>query len=192
MAVTQITHLIVKPEFAARVLQLSTEKSALFQSGIIANDPAIGALAKAEGATFSLPFWNDISGSSGVGSDDPATSLTPGNIDMGKEIAIKMFRAGAWSAMDITKSYSGGDDPLERIAGLIAGSRITGNRMAQVNLNIELFGVNRTDNTKWWCMNRWSARARIWILPRPNFSSRISAAPSSRRPDNPGRITSSR
>jgi len=32
--------------------------------------------------------------------------------------------------------------------GAVSGSRITGNRMAQVNLNIELFGVNRTDNSK--------------------------------------------
>lgn len=56
MAVTQITDLLVKPEFAARVQQLSTTKSALFQSGIIANDPTIGTMAKSEGATFTLPY----------------------------------------------------------------------------------------------------------------------------------------
>jgi hypothetical protein len=121
MAVTQIADLVVKAEFAARVQQLSTTLSALFQSGITAADPAIAALAKSEGATFTLPYWNDVSGDSAVGSDDPNTSLTPGNITQGSETAIKLFRTKAWSAMDITKSIMAGDDPLERVARLIAG-----------------------------------------------------------------------
>lgn len=121
MAVTQITNLVVKPEFAARVQALSTTKSALFQSGIVAADPAIAALAKSEGATFKLPYWNDISGDSEVGSDDPNTAITPSNIAMSYETAVKLFRSNAWSAMDITKSIGAGDDPLERIANLIAG-----------------------------------------------------------------------
>ena len=120
MAVTQITNLIVKAEFAARVQALSTTKSALFQSGIVATDAAISALAKSEGATFTLPYWNDLSDSSTVGSDDPNSSITPGNIAQGYEVAVKLFRNCAWSAMDITKSIGAGDDPLDRIANLIA------------------------------------------------------------------------
>jgi hypothetical protein len=120
MAVTQIANLIVKAEFAARVQALSTTKSALFQSGIVAADPAIGVLAKSEGATFTLPYWNDLSASSGVGSDDPNTSITPGNIAQAYETAVKLFRNAAWSAMDITKSIGAGDDPMDRIAKLIA------------------------------------------------------------------------
>lgn len=121
MAVTQITNLVVKKEFAARIQQLSTTKSALFQSGIVATDPAIATLAKSEGATFTLPYWNDLSDSSAVGSDDPDTAITPGNVAMAYETAVKLFRNAAWSAMDITKSIGAGDDPLERIANLIAG-----------------------------------------------------------------------
>lgn len=121
MATTQIENLVVKAEFAARVQVLSTTKSALFQSGIVATDPTIAALAKSEGKTFTLPYWNDISGDSAVGSDDPDTAITPGNLAMSYETAIKLFRAKAWAAMDITKSIGAGDDPLERIANLIAG-----------------------------------------------------------------------
>lgn len=117
---TQITNLVVRPEFAARVQELSTVKSALFQSGIVAPDAAIQALAKSEGATFTLPYWGDISGDSAVGSDDPDVALTPGIIAQSYEIAVKMFRAKAWSAMDLTKSIGAGDDPMERIAGLIS------------------------------------------------------------------------
>ena len=120
MAVTQITDLLVKPEFTARVQQLSTTKSALFQSGIISNDPTIGTLARSEGATFTLPYWADISGNSAVGSDDPDTLQPPGKIGSGYETAVKLFRANAWSAMDLTKSILAGEDPLERIANLIA------------------------------------------------------------------------
>lgn len=120
MATTQITNLFVKTEFADRIQQLSTTKSALFQSGIVATDPTIAALARAEGATFTLPFWNDISGDSAVASDDPDAALTPSNITQGREIAVKLFRTNAWAAMDITKSVLAGDDPLERIANLIA------------------------------------------------------------------------
>ena len=121
MAVTQITNLVVKPEFAARVQALSTTKSALFQSGIVATDPTIAALAKSEGATFTLPYWNDLSASSAVADDDPTSALTPSNLAMSYETAVKLFRTQAWSAMDITKSIGAGDDPLERIANLIAG-----------------------------------------------------------------------
>lgn len=121
MATTQISNLVTKAEFAARVQVLSTTKSALFQSGIIAADPAIAALAKSEGATFTLPYWNDVSGDSVVGSDDPDSAITPANLAMSYEMAIKLFRAKAWAAMDITKSIGAGDDPLERIANLIAG-----------------------------------------------------------------------
>ena len=121
MATTQIENLVVKAEFAARVQVLSTTKSALFQSGIVATDPTIAALAKSEGKTFTLPYWNDVSGDSAVGSDDPDTAIVPGNLAMSYETAIKLFRAKAWAAMDITKSIGAGDDPLERIANLIAG-----------------------------------------------------------------------
>jgi hypothetical protein len=138
MATTQIENLVVKAEFAARVQQLSTTQSALFQSGIIAADPAIAALAKGEGATFTLPYWNDISGSSAVGSDDPDTALVPGNITMSYETAVKLFRTQAWAAMDITKSIGAGDDPLERIARLIAS---WWNRDMQVILINALTGI---------------------------------------------------
>ena len=121
MATTQIQHLYAKPEFAARIQQLSTAQSALFQSGIVATDPTINTLARSEGATFTLPFWNDIGGDSAVGSDDPDAVLTPSNITQGREVAVKLFRANAWAAMDITKSILAGDDPMERIAQLIAG-----------------------------------------------------------------------
>lgn len=120
MAVTQLTDLITKSEFAQRVQQLSTERSALFQSGIINNDSMFSSLAKSEGTTFSLPYWNDISGDSAVGSDDDTALLTTSDITMGKEVAVKLFRANAWSAMDLTKSVLGGDDPLERVANLIS------------------------------------------------------------------------
>lgn len=121
MAVTQIADLLIREEFANRVQQLSTEKSALFQSGIIATDPIFNQLARGEGVTFTLPYWSDISGDSDVASDSPTDVATPAKIGTGSEIAVKLFRSKSWSAMDLTKSVLGGEDPMERIAGLISG-----------------------------------------------------------------------
>ena len=121
MSQVQIADLIVRPEFADRVIQLSTVKSALFQSGIITRDPAIDAFAKAEGVTFNLPFWNDLADDdASVSTDNPSDVIVPGKIGSSKDVAVKLFRTKAWSAMDITKAILGGEDPLNVIAGRIA------------------------------------------------------------------------
>jgi len=120
MAVTQISDLVVAQEFASRVQELSTTKSALMQSGIVATDAEINRLTKGEGNTFSLPYWQDISGSSSVASDDPDVVITAGKIAQSYEIAVKLMRTKAFSSMDLNTTILSGDDPIERIAQRLA------------------------------------------------------------------------
>ena len=64
MAETKISNVIVPELFNQYVINRTAEKSALWQSGIVAGlDEAI-AFGSAGGTTVNLPFWNDLSGES--------------------------------------------------------------------------------------------------------------------------------
>lgn len=120
MAATRISDVIVPEVFVPYVQQKSLQLSALYQSGIIVADPQIAALAKGEGKTFNLPYWNDLGGESDVGSDDPAVHSTPDNINAGSDVCAKQFRSKSWSSMDIAGELAG-DDPAKVIGDSTAG-----------------------------------------------------------------------
>lgn len=120
MPATRISDIIVPAVFTPYVQQKSLELSALHRSGIIVSDPQIGALAQGAGKTFDLPYWNDLTGSSDVASDDPAVTSTPDKIGASQDVAVKHFRAKSWSTMDLAGELAG-DDPARVIADSVAG-----------------------------------------------------------------------
>jgi hypothetical protein len=120
MSATRISDVIVPEVFVPYVQQKALQLSALYRSGIIVADPQIAALAKGAGKTFDLPYWNDLSGESDVGSDDPAVKSTPGSINAGSDVCAKQFRSKSWSSMDIAGELAG-DDPAKVIGDSVAG-----------------------------------------------------------------------
>lgn len=120
MAVTRISDVIVPSVFTPYVQQKTLDLSALYRSGVIAADSQIAALAAGAGKTFNLPFWNDLTGSSDVGSDDPAVHSTPASINAGQDVAVKHFRTKSWSTMDLAGELAG-SDPARVIADSVAG-----------------------------------------------------------------------
>lgn len=117
MAKTQLSDIIVPEVFNPYVIQKTMEKSALFQSGIVANNPELDALAASGGTTINMPYWEDLSGDDEVLSD--STALTPGKITAGQDVAVLLMRGKAWSANDLAKAVSG-SDPMAAIGDLVA------------------------------------------------------------------------
>ena len=117
MAKTKISDVIVPEVFNPYVVKRTMELSALYNSGIISNNPELDRLASSGGSTINMPYWEDLNGDDEVLSDDGA--LTPAKITAGQDIAVLLMRGKAWSANDLAKALSG-DDPMAAIADLVA------------------------------------------------------------------------
>ena len=120
MAKTKISDVIVPEVFNPYVVQRTMELSALYNSGIISNNPELDRLAASGGTTINMPYWEDLNGDDEVLSDDGA--LTPAKITAGQDIAVLLMRGKAWSANDLAKALSG-SDPMAAIGDLVAEYR---------------------------------------------------------------------
>jgi hypothetical protein len=113
----RISDIIVPEEFAPYVINKTTEKSALFQSGIVAADERISIGSRTGGETVSMPFWNDIDGEAEELSDQK--ELTPGKIDAGQDFAVLQALGKAFKVNDLSVSLSGAD-PVGAIGSRVA------------------------------------------------------------------------
>ena len=114
---TKIADVIVPEVFAPYVINRTTEKSDLWQSGIISNIDEATLLAQKGGALINMPFWQDLTGESEVLSD--STPLSVNKIQAKSDVAILHARGKAWGANDLARALSG-DDPLGAISELAA------------------------------------------------------------------------
>lgn len=117
MAATKISDVIVPDVFNPYVVERTTEKSALYQSGIIQSDAQLNALAQSGGTLLQMPFWSDLTGDDEVLSD--TGSLTAGAITASKDVARLHMRGRAWGVNDLAKALSG-DDPMGVVGDLVA------------------------------------------------------------------------
>lgn len=117
MAKTKISDVIVPEVFNPYVVQRTMELSALYNSGIVVNNPELDRLAVSGGNTINMPYWEDLNGDDEVLSDSGA--LTPGKITAGQDVAVLLMRGKAWSANDLAKALSG-SDPMAAIGDLVA------------------------------------------------------------------------
>ena len=119
MAETRLANVIVPSVFTGYTMEPSIYKSRLFGSGVFARNPQIDGLLAGGGATFNIPFWKDISGSSGdipaEGSDTAINALASD-----KQIATRQLREKAWGTNAIAKILSG-DNPLQAIISMVTG-----------------------------------------------------------------------
>lgn len=90
MAKTKISDVIVPEVFNPYVVQRTMELSALYNSGIISNNPELDRLATSGGTTINMPYWEDLNGEDEILSDSEA--LTPGKITAGQDIAVLLMR----------------------------------------------------------------------------------------------------
>lgn len=97
------------------MIQKTTEKSALLQSGICSSDSSIKL--GAGNTIINLPFWKNLTGEDEILSDSVA--MTVGNITTGKDIACVHLRGRAWSANDLA-SILAGDNAMTAIGNKTA------------------------------------------------------------------------
>jgi hypothetical protein len=131
MALVQITDVVVPARFAAYVQVLTAQKSALIASGVVAVDAFLAGLLAGGGATFNLPFWNDLADTeantsgdekadySGAAVNSPLTDAVPLALTTGREIAVRVNRNQNWSAADLSGALAG-SDPMDAIANRVA------------------------------------------------------------------------
>ena len=118
MAGVTLSDVIVPELFTPYVVKKTMEKSALFQSGIIANNSEFDSLASQASPVVSMPFFEDLTGESE--SVIEGQDLTPAGIESDQDVAAIIRRAKMWSATDLSAALAG-KDPMEAIASLVAG-----------------------------------------------------------------------
>lgn len=115
--VTRLQDLIVPEVFVPYVIQRTTEKSRLFQSGIMTRTEQIDSLVTGASNTFIMPFLNDLSGRSQVLSETQPLQVK--KITSGQDQAVKHYKGDAWGASDLSSALSGAD-PMGAVAELLA------------------------------------------------------------------------
>lgn len=147
MAVVRLSDLIVPEVFAAYMSKDTTEKTALFRSGILRSDGELSAKLGGGGRTFNNPFWNDLDNTeSGSASDDPSQNAVPGNLTASKDVVRRQVRTRGWSTAMLSGLLAG-SDPMARISSRVAAYW---DRQFQRTLVATLKGVaasNATNNS---------------------------------------------
>ena len=117
MAETRITNVVIPEIFTQYTVEPSIYKSRFFQSGAIVQNPIINNLLAGGGKTFTLPFWQDVGGTSGdVPSETIATTVN--NLAASEQVARRQFREKAWGANDLA-SILAGDRPLDSLQNMV-------------------------------------------------------------------------
>lgn len=117
MATTQLSDIIDVTVFRDLPQVAGPEKTAFFDSGIVARSGLLDELSSAPGKTAELPFWNDLDGSVEVNysSDNPASSATPQKITQGEQIARKAMVNQGWQAADLASELAQGSSAMEAV-----------------------------------------------------------------------------
>src|SRR5688572_1847698 len=118
MAKTRLIDIIVPDVFAPYALERTTQLSRVIQCGAVGTDPQFNSLASGPAKTVDMPFWKDLTGDSEVLTD--SAELVPDKITAGQDSAAVHNRGKAWGANILVK-WLAGDDPMARIADLVAG-----------------------------------------------------------------------
>ena len=135
MAKTQLADIIVPAQFAKYVLQRTSEKSDLFQSGIVESNPDYNDRASLGGTQVNMPHWNDLTGNRQPLSD--SSPLTTVKLAADQDIARIQNDGNAWSWNHLATVVAG-DDPALALADFMAGYW---NRQNQYMLISSLKGV---------------------------------------------------
>ena len=114
MAATKLTDVIVPEVFNPYVIERTSEKIALWQSGVI---QPVGEFTIGKGKTVELPFFQDLSGADNVWGN---SNITLNKIDTAQDTAVVLTREKAFGSTDIAKALIG-EDPMTAIADLVAG-----------------------------------------------------------------------
>jgi hypothetical protein len=117
MANTKLADIIDVTVFRDLPAVNGVEKTAFYQSGIIAASPLLNDLATAAGKTAELPFWKDLDGSveTNYSTDDPTDIAVPQKVVQGEQISRKAFMNQGWSVADLASELAMGAKAMDQI-----------------------------------------------------------------------------
>ena len=141
MAKTLISDIIIPSVFENYALERTAEKSALIQSGIVELNPHFDALAAGGGKTIDMPFWQDISPTRQILSDN--ATLAVNKITASKDVAILNNDAQAWGANDLAGALAG-SDPLNALLDLVGAYWARTDQAYVMSVLKGLFGTGGT------------------------------------------------
>ena len=107
---TQISDVIVPEEFTKYLVQNTMVASALFQSGVLANNDVVLEQLAAGADMFNVPYWNDLSDDEAdIVNDNPSDIAAAGTLNAVKQAVRKSFLHKGWSTMNLASELSGSD-----------------------------------------------------------------------------------
>lgn len=115
MALVQLTDVIEPEVYADYQAEDSPEKTAFYESGVIARNPLLDEKANSGGKSVDIPFWKDLDATVEPNySDDTTNPASPQNIQAGEQIARIAYLNQGYSAADLAGEIAG-SDPMQRV-----------------------------------------------------------------------------
>ncbi|MEO0497942.1 MAG: major capsid protein [Pseudomonadota bacterium] len=113
MAEVRLSDVIDIQVFDDLPVNISPEKTRVFESGMVVTNPLLTQLANSPDDTPTLPFWNDLgTDEPNISTDDPSDTSTPLKIVQGKQSAQRAQLNQSWSEMDLTSEFAMGGDAM--------------------------------------------------------------------------------
>lgn len=142
MAVVRLSDIIEPAKFTDYIVQNTMAKTALAESGVLANNAVIADQLSAGAHAFTIPGWLDLANDEAdVVNDDPAVTSTPHKIGSFKQKVRKSFLHGSWSTMNLASEIAG-DDAMARIQSRVVAYW---NRQVQKRLVSSLQGIEASN-----------------------------------------------
>lgn len=141
---TQLADVIVPSIFTQYVQNLTTEKSALLQSGALVEDAEASAFLAGEGRTFTMRAFKDLDSDEENTSTDEIKGVndsTPKKIGSLQEVAIRLSRNQSWSSVDLAADFIS-KDPLEAIAQRVSNYWVRRKQQAFIATMKGVFAMN--------------------------------------------------
>lgn len=115
----RLSDIIIPDVWTPYIMELTKVKSALFNSGIIATNSELDAVAKGAGTTFNVPMFKDLDSSEASDILTDNTALETNKITTAQMVGVKNYRGRAYASNDLTGELAGAD-PLAAIASRVA------------------------------------------------------------------------
>jgi len=117
MAETRLTNAVIPEVFTGYTAEQSIYNSRLFLSTVVEMNPAISGLLAGGGETYKLPFWGDVSGTSGAIPSE-TVAATVNNLAAKNQSFRKQTRNKAWGSNDLVAVFAG-DDPILQLQNMV-------------------------------------------------------------------------
>ena len=137
----------IEPRVFLDYLSVNTmEKTAYWESGVVASSPVLNAKANTGGRIVDVPFWKDLANiEPNYSNDDPAANSTPQKISTGDQIARIGYLNQSWSSTDLASEIAG-SNAMQRIASRVDAYWMRQYQARLIAMTVGLYNDNVAGN----------------------------------------------